>query len=155
VHAWQRAQDADRKRAVSHWHDDRRGFGEIIEQLLADRLIAVELRGLGAVLEEERLVLRGVRARSGLRFIHVGAGAIELGALRLNQRNLRGTRLLRYEDNRAHAGPLGRPGGGRAVIARRRGHDDRWPQLVEHCLRSAPLERTELVLVFALQPDAV
>ena len=128
---------------------------KVVEQLLADRLVAVELRSLGAVLEEERVVFCGVRSSTGFRLVHVGAEPIQLGALCLDQRDLRRTGLPRHEDDRPHAGALRCPRGRGAVIAGRRGHDDRRPQLLEHRLRAAPLEGAELMLVFALQPDAV
>ena len=131
------------------------GSGKLVEQLVADRLVAVELRRLSTVLEEECVVLGGICPRRGFGFVHVGAYSIQLGALRLDQRHLRRTRLLRHEDDGARAGALGGPRGCCAVIAGRCGYDDGRPQLLEHRLRAAPFERSELVLVFALQVDAV
>src|SRR5205814_1729627 len=116
---------------------------------------ALELRRLRTVLEEERVVLGGVGPRRGFCLVEVGTDAIELGTLRLNQCDLLCTRLLRHKDDRPYAGALGGPRGCRTVIARRGGHDDGRSQLFEHCLGAATLEGAELMLVFALQVDAV
>src|SRR5581483_1183065 len=46
-------------------------------------------------------------------------------------------------------------GGGRAVVPDRGGDDDVRADRLDHGERAAPLERADLVLVFARQPDAV
>src|SRR5439155_8620890 len=86
---------------------------------------------------------------------HVGTGASQLCSLRLDQRDLRRARPLRHEHDRAHADAPRGPRGRRAVVPRRRGDDDVRAPRLEHGERAAPLERAELVLVLALQPDAV
>ena len=52
-----RAEDADRESAVPDRDDDGAGLGQLVEQLVADRLVALELRRLVAVLEEVEAVL--------------------------------------------------------------------------------------------------
>ena len=61
----------------------------------ADRLVAVELRRLGAVLEERQLVRRRVLARQLLRLVEVGADVAQLGPEPLEQLELGLARLLR------------------------------------------------------------
>ena len=64
------------------------GSGELVEQLVADRLVAVELRRLGAVLEEEQAVARGVARAPPPSPRPCRRRRVELGALLLDQRDL-------------------------------------------------------------------
>ena len=75
----ERAADAREQRAVAHGHDDGgRRLAQLVDDLVADRRVAVELRRLGAVLEERKA--RPLRVGDGLllRLVEVGAGLDEL-----------------------------------------------------------------------------
>ena len=112
------ARHADDERAVSDRHDHPRGRpAELLEDLAADRLVAVELRRLRAVLEERELVRRGVLARQLLRLVEVGADPVKLRPQPLEQRQLGLARLLGHEHHGPHPEPLGRPGARGAVVA--------------------------------------
>src|SRR5205807_677560 len=151
-----RTEDPDRERAVSDRHDHGAGWpGDRVEQLVADRLVALELRRLRAVLEEEGVPLLREGACGLLRLVDVGADMPELRSLRLDQSNLRGARTLRDEDDAAHARAAGGPRSRGAVVPGRGGDDDVRPSRFEDRDRTAPFERSELVLVLALEPDAV
>ena len=154
-HAVDRPADADQQRAVPDRHDHARGrAAQLFEDLLADGLVAVELGGLRAVLEERQLVRLRVLFGEVLRVVQVRADPVQLSTELLEQAELGLARLLRHEHHRPHAHALGGPGAGRAVVARRGGdHAVRAarPKRLERRQRPAPLERPELVPVLPLQ----
>ena len=88
--AAQAARHADQQRAVADRHDrQRRALPQLLDELAADRRVALELGRLGAVLEEGQPVALGVGARGVLGLVHVGAGVAQLGAELLEQVELR------------------------------------------------------------------
>ena len=80
----ERAADAGEQRAVADGHDDgSRRVAQLVDDLLADRRVAVELRRLGAVLEERLTHARRVLDRLLLRLVEVGAGLDDLAPSRV------------------------------------------------------------------------
>ena len=149
------ARDAREQRAVSQ-RDDHRGrrFFHLLQDLRADRRVAVELRRIVAVLEEAQAPLGCERAGGVLCLVEIGALLPQVGALRADQGELRGARLLRHEDGRLQAEALRGPRRRGAVIARRGGDDVGAPAL-QGGQRASPLEGAELVRVLAFEVDAV
>ena len=78
-------------------------LAELVEELVADRRVALVLRGLGAVLEERHAAPRRLGLPELLGLVHVGALAPDLGAEALDVGELRRARLFGDEDDGARA----------------------------------------------------
>ena len=116
-HRTHAAGHADDERAVSDRHDHPRGRrSELLEDLRADRLVAVELRRLGAVLEERQLVRRRVLAGQLLRLVEIAADPVQLRPQPLEQPELGLARLFR-----ARTPPPASRGAPQPMRLRRRG----------------------------------
>ena len=96
---------------------------QLVEELVADRGVAVELGRLGAVLEERDASPLGFRAGELLGLVHVRAFAAQLRAQRLDPGELGRARLFGDEDERREAELLRGPRGRGAVVPGR-GRDD-------------------------------
>ncbi len=153
------AAHAGKQRTVAHGHHDGRGcFAELVDDLLADRRVAVELRLLGAVLEERLTNARRILGRLLLGLVDVGAGLDDLSPEPRQLSELRAARLPRNEHRRGQPETRCRPGSRGAVIAGGGRHDAGRaiaPVPLEGRQRAAPLERAELVDVLSLEVDVV
>ena len=151
---------ADEERAVPDRHDHPgRPLAELLGDLAADRVVAVELRRLGAVLEEREPALGGELAREVLRRVEVVADLVQLGAelLEPGRPSARlasaGTNTIARMPVRCAAQAVAAPW--LPVEAVTTASVPSVLEALERRQRAAPLEGAELVPVLALQPDRV
>ena len=155
-HAADPARDADDERAVADRDDHaRRRPAELLEDLLADRRVAVELGRLGAVLEEgQPVALPRAPCARPLDSSRSTLTRCSSAPSRSSSPSFASLASSGTNTTRSHAEPLSRPCGGGPVVAGRGGDHGvgaTLPVRPERRQRSTPLERAELVHVLALQ----
>ena len=155
----ERRGDASRQGPVPDRDEHRRRrLRELVEDLVADRLIGLVLDRLRAVLEERQPLRLRPCPRGILGLVEIATGDPDVGAEPLEQPELDGGRARRQEHDSTHsdlaAGPRDRdaviPGRGRDHARRAVAHE-----VLDHREGGTPLEHAELVEILPFQPEVL